>query len=468
MAGTGKSAIARTLCDHLHRAHLLGGSFFCSRRGAAGQREVKRIIPTLARHLARLDHQYMESVVETLKSDSDISVATIERQLEELLAKPRSKSFRSLKTPLILVIDALDEGFEADDTARLLETVLENAQKMPFRFFMTSRPESHIREKFAQKSALNQTILRLHEIEESMVKADIELYVKDRLKKIKDSNQNIPEAWPSDEQVQKLAERADKLFIYAFTACNYIKRDPVHRLDVIIKTDIDTERPPMQRLDDMYTLILDGAKNSENGSDIVSDIQKCLTALVCVQETLSLTGLATLMETEPRRIRIVMEDLHSLILVPEINDDGPVTTLHASLGDYLIDEQRSKHHVITKDQANWILLRRCLQVLRQELCFNISGATTSFLTNDQQRLKLPHTLIYSAANWARHMSEITPSNDLSTTIVTWTKSTLIPKFLFWLEVMSVGKKVDDAPQMLWTLLRFVEVRTSRVMILNII
>jgi hypothetical protein len=461
MAGTGKSAIARTLCSSLNSAHLLGGSFFCSRRGSAEQRDIRRIIPTLTRQLARLDPQYRHNVVECLKRDSDISGATIDKQLEELLVKPCSDTLRSLRTPLILVIDALDEGTGADDTALFLKAILAKASSLPFRFFITSRPESYIRERFLPRLSSERTAFYLHDIEECMVKADIHLYIEHRLGKIREERQHhLPKEWPSKEEIEKLADRADKLFIYAFTACNYIKRDPINRLKVVTQTIIDNQRPLMQRLDDMYTLILDEAKNSESaGPDIISDIQKCLTALICVQETLSVTGLAALMETEPRRIRIVMEDLHSLILVPESNDDGPVTTLHTSLGDYLIDEHRSKQHVITKDSANRILLSRCLQVLSQELRFNVSEATTSFLTNDQQRLRLSHTLIYSAANWAWHMLEITPSEELLTTILGWTKSTLIPKFLFWLEVMSVGKKVDDAPRMLWTLLRFVEVRS---------
>jgi hypothetical protein len=462
MAGTGKSAIARTLCDMLNSAHLLGGSFFCSRRGSTGQRDIKRIIPTLARQLARLDPEYRRKVVECLRKDSDISGATIDKQLEELLAKPCSDTLRSLPTPLILVIDALDEGAEAEETARLLEKILEKAKDMPFRFFLTSRPESHIRERFLQESSSTRTILRLHEIEESMVKADIELYVTDRLRKIKFLNKALPEEWPTVEQIQKLTDRADKLFIYAFTACNYIKRDPVTRLNVIIQMVVDDERPLMQRLDAMYTLILDEAKDPERaGPAIVSDIQKCLTALICVQESLSVTALATLMETDPQRVRTVMDDLHSLILVPEIDDNGLVTTLHASLGDYLNDETRSRHHAITKDAANWILLRRCLQILSQDLCFNVSGATTSYLTNDQQRLKLPYMLVYSAANWAWHMAEITPSEELLTTIIAWVKSTLIPKFLFWLEVMSVGRKIDIASNMLLTLLRSIEVRSPK-------
>jgi hypothetical protein len=461
MAGTGKSAIARTLCHQLNSAHLLGGSFFCSRRGTAGQRDITRIIPTLARHLARLDPGFRQKVAECLKRDSDISSATIDIQLDELLVKTRSDRLYSLSTPLILVIDALDEGAEADDTTLLLEKILEKAQDLPFRFFITSRPESHIREKFVPRSASERTAFYLHDIEETMVKADIRLFVEHRLGKIKkEQKHRLPKDWPAAQEVGQLVDCADKLFIYAFIACNYIKRDPVMRLGVVIKTTVIDKRPLTQRLDDMYTLILDEAQNPKKvESNIISDIQKCLAALVSVQETLSLRSLAMLIDTKPTRVRTVMDDLHSVILLPESNDDGPVTTLHASLGDYLVDRIRSKRHSITKDSAHWVLLRRCLQVLGQDLCFNISGATTSFLTNDQQRLKLPYTLVYSATNWIWHMSEITPSKELSTTIVSWTESTLIPKFLFWLEVMSVSKKVHNAAAMLRSLLSFIEVRS---------
>jgi hypothetical protein len=198
MAGTGKSAIARTLCDKLHRARLLGGSFFCSRRGPIERRNIARIIPTLARHLARLDPKYRENVVERLKQDSDIAGARINVQLDQLLIRPCFKAFQRFSTPLVLVIDVLDEGAEADETARLLEATLEKARDMPFRFFLTSRPESHIREKFSQPSTSSRTVLRLHEIEESMAKADIELYVKHRLNLIKQaSNNKLPEEWPT-------------------------------------------------------------------------------------------------------------------------------------------------------------------------------------------------------------------------------------------------------------------------------
>jgi hypothetical protein len=462
MAGIGKSAIARTLCHQLHQAQLLGGGFFCSRRGSLERRDIKNIIPTLACQLAELDPEYKRNLVECLRQDPDISTDAVDRQIEQLLVRSCSDTIRSLSTPLIFVIDALDEGAEADETAWLLEVILERAEDIPFRFFLTGRPKSHILDRFHQPSSSRRTILQLHNVQESMIKADIELYITDRLYIIKDSHQKLPKKWPRADQVQKLAYQADNRFCYAFALCNYIASNPLPRLRIAIQITIDDQGQVIERHDDMYTLILNEAESlGDSRQDTISDIQKCLVAHIYAQERLSLLYLSELMSMEYEQAGIVMDILHPLIFIPESNDI-PVTTLYASLCDYLNNETRSQHHAITKDAANWILLSRCLQVLSQDLCFNVSGATTSYLTNVQQQLKLPYMLVYSAANWAWHMAEITPSEELSATVIAWVKSTLIPKFLFWLEVMSVGRKIDMASKIMWKLLGLIEVCSPKV------
>jgi MoxR-like ATPase len=87
MAGTGKSAIARSFCRSLHEAHRLGGSFFCL-RGNESRANVKRILPTLAWFLARQDSQYQTSLLEILREAPDVADYTITRQVEFLLKNP--------------------------------------------------------------------------------------------------------------------------------------------------------------------------------------------------------------------------------------------------------------------------------------------------------------------------------------------------------------------------------------------
>ena len=57
MAGTGKSAIARSFCRFYHQDERLGGSFFCL-RGHESRANVKRILPTLSWLLCRQDPHY--------------------------------------------------------------------------------------------------------------------------------------------------------------------------------------------------------------------------------------------------------------------------------------------------------------------------------------------------------------------------------------------------------------------------
>jgi hypothetical protein len=96
MAGTGKSAIARTVCDHLKKmSRLLGGSFFCSRRATAEEQDIRRIIPTLAWQLALLNKDYRRKLVKCLKEGPDIVDTTVDRQLEKLIIEPCQQSFFS-------------------------------------------------------------------------------------------------------------------------------------------------------------------------------------------------------------------------------------------------------------------------------------------------------------------------------------------------------------------------------------
>lgn len=264
MAGTGKSAIARTICDNLLKAspgRLLGGSFFCSRRATAGEQDIQRIIPTLAWQLALLNKSYKAKLVERLKKGLDIVDATVERQLEELIIKPCQQSY--FLKPLVVVIDALDEGSRVDDTAELLQAILKQTTKadMPLKFFVTGRPESHIRSRFIDLShASEHATFHLQNIEESFVRADIRLYVMDRLERIKkDPKHKLPAEWPLEEETERLVIRADKLFIYAFTACNYIQRDPYDSLNRVIEAAGRDDQPLATKMDEMYMLILDQA-----------------------------------------------------------------------------------------------------------------------------------------------------------------------------------------------------------------
>ncbi|EMD31637.1 hypothetical protein CERSUDRAFT_100102 [Gelatoporia subvermispora B] len=178
MAGTGKSAIARSVCYRLRQKKLLGASFFCSR----GTRDdVKRIIPTLAESLARQNMAYRLALLDILRDEPDIGHYTVQLQVEQLLEKPLRDAFVEGQPMLTLVVDALDECLDTKAVKSLLSALVPRSRGIPVKFFLTSRPEPHIQSHFKSTQRDLHNTLRLHDIEQNIVEADIRFYCTRRL-----------------------------------------------------------------------------------------------------------------------------------------------------------------------------------------------------------------------------------------------------------------------------------------------
>jgi len=110
---------------------------------------------------------------------------------------------------VVIVIDALDECDDPSTVQLLLKTLFEHAATLPMKFFVASRPEYIIRDVLQ----ILPSVLRLHDIDESIVAADIRKYLVASFESISLS--------PSD--IERITKRAGKLFIYASTAVRYIR-----------------------------------------------------------------------------------------------------------------------------------------------------------------------------------------------------------------------------------------------------
>src|SRR5882672_3851402 len=195
MAGTGKSAISRSLSRFLLENRLLGGSFFC-RRGDESRSDVKRILPTLAWFLARRDWYYREPLLQSLQNRPDLADWSIEKQIKYLFEEPlrwvqdSKRREETERGQLVLVIDALDECDDGEQVRELLDELLSLPSNLPVKFFLTSRPEHHIRNQFESPGSKLHRLLRLHDIEHNIVQADITLFFNVRLQRIRTSNKS--------------------------------------------------------------------------------------------------------------------------------------------------------------------------------------------------------------------------------------------------------------------------------------
>ena len=95
MAGTGKTSISKTVCEQASEDAeiILGGSFFCSRStGLAAQRDIRCVIPTLTRLLARDSVEFRLALAETIHDE--IQHKEVSTQVELLFQSYRTNVYR--------------------------------------------------------------------------------------------------------------------------------------------------------------------------------------------------------------------------------------------------------------------------------------------------------------------------------------------------------------------------------------
>lgn len=434
MAGTGKSAITRSFCQML--GEELGGSFFCSR--GTLRDDVKRIIPTLAMSLAQRNATYKLALLKVLREDPDAAHKKLELQLENLLEKPLRNAFGDSPPTLVLAIDALDECSDDEATGRMLSALVSMSPRIPIKFFITSRPEQHIRAKL-ERARPGVGLIRLHDIEKDVVQADISRYLAKRLQDIRseketsDPNYSFPPDWPSPTEVASIARRADNLFIYAFTVLEFIKRSPVSRFRMFTGSDVTAGQPLAKSIDAMYALVLSKALDpAEHVEDEISMTKRILAVILTIREPLCVKALGELMGISAEHIRDMLDPLHAVVKVPPQNDSGVVSTFHASFGDYLTNRERAKTLFIDPSDGHRDLARACVKTMALELLFNVSGCRTSYLPNSEQGLApIPAHLTYSCLYWPHHIAVQPNPSLLARGIEVYEE-----KFLFWLEVLS--------------------------------
>ncbi|KAJ7928204.1 WD40-repeat-containing domain protein, partial [Mycena leptocephala] len=458
MAGTGKSAIARSFCHILDKNQQLGGSFFCL-RGDANRGDPKRILPTLAMHLAHQDATYKSALLAAL--DKGISWnANLQIQVENLLEQPLRSAHGSGQSALVLVIDALDELDDEDATKDLLRRLVAAVPQLPIKVFVTSRPERHIRPHFRTPADFRR-VLRLHDIENNIVKADISLYLTNRLAAIRaESSPMVPPDWASHADIEALTHRAGKLFIYAFTAAKYIGENPSDRLRTLIGIKVDAKGPLTKPLDNVYRHILSdamGPDRRERGEIVLT--KQILAAVLTVSQPLSVASLGGLLEVSAQRVRAMLDQLHAVIHVPPDDDEGVLSTFHASFGDFLTTTGRAPDEIlINRSAAHVALFSNCIRVMDSELCFNVSKCPTSYLPNTAHKLTIPALLQYACLSWPYHIAAASAAEasdvDVFVTLshLKSLQDVFLPKFLFWVEVLSAMNKASVASSLIMTVL----------------
>ncbi|KIJ53551.1 hypothetical protein M422DRAFT_139107, partial [Sphaerobolus stellatus SS14] len=453
LAGTGKTTVTESFCRILARKEMLGASFFCSRDDEA-RRNVRNIIPFLAKILACMLPSYQQELVTVLSTHRDPRGLNLQDQYQYLIVEPLNTISGVRSEPLVLSVDALDECEDKDGTEELLRVILEASLDFPLKFFLTGRPESALRQGFqVDNFGHNHKSYQLHDIERHLVEADIHMYLSRQLEILKNKKGNDKD-WPADE-VNALIKRSGTLFIFAATAIKFLsdaKGNPTKRLKKLIMLNNDSIEAT-RSIDSLYELVFSEAFQVDD--DEQSRIKDSLVTVVCAHTPMPVSSYSVLLDMELGDVLAALAALHSVVHISN-HADPIVSVYHASFPDYLTSSKRSGNQswYFALEEGHLTLGTKCLELMNLQLDFNIVKLTTSYFSNDKQPSapSVAPPLAYACTGWGNHLFHstnviITKEHTLFGRIDTFLQT----KFLYWLEVLSVLKNVQYASTLLLTI-----------------
>jgi len=400
------------------------------------------------------------ALAEELARDPDILHKQVKVQLEKLIGKPLH-ALASSRKPVVFVIDALDEcgdlstATSAIDDVEIRHIVSEMLialiafctaePELPVKFLVTSRPEIHIRDTPLSDNEFSK-VLRLQTVDKEQVTADIRFYIAARLFSTPKLRARFDE---SDADL--LAHHCDGLFIAATTALKYTFDRGNDAAPMRFKTVLNASRNGLStgataQLDRMYTLILDdAARPDESETDGLSTMLQLLAALLSARMVLSIVALSDLLSLPTEDVHATLSRLHAVVHVPDDEDEPGIRTLHASFGDYI--SRRAPRHIRISDlDGNEVPARACLHVIAKYLHFNISQSHSSYKSNVLTKpASVTLSVEYACTQWVYHVASLPQQSALDKMI----NDMFRPKFMFWLEVMSVLGQVHRAAAVLY-------------------
>jgi hypothetical protein len=485
LAGTGKSTIARTICDRLANKGLLGASFFISRQ-VADRRHAVGVLRTIAYQLARQHPAFSEAIAATLQDSPDLAFSEgVQKLVTELLVKPAS--FLAADAGLVIVIDALDECTD-DGVGRpggkLLPLLLRGLLQLSGRLklFLTSRAEPEIRRMFELVALGSQhRIVQLHDLDGSVVRSDIRNYL---IRAFENITKERPDLnlldWPLQEDVDALVNLADVLFVFAATVMRFVgtpRMNPRARLKAILTRHQGDYASPYYFLDQLYLGVLYASVRSEQQEDealLCTTLRTVVGSIVSAQQPLPVEVHAILLDIDHDDVRLMIASLSSLLIS---TSDEPVRIFHPSFPDFIVNRRRcdNSRFVISLDEHHLRLALGCLALLNQHLRYNMAGLDDPDIANEDVedldgRLRrgichgsnrmsssLPRALFYGAQYWFAHV--------LATSIMNSELLDALSQFcrdhLFhWLELLSLiqGLTYSIQPKLL-AVIQWCEVRS---------
>ena len=388
--------------------------------------------------------------------------------MEILIVEPLGSSDIST----VIIIDALDECVDEEPQSAILSVMGRLVERIPnVKFFVTGRPEPCIRSGFRLELLRPLTdIFVLHEVEPSVVNADIRLFLEHGLRELANRPGNGQDGWPTDEQIDLLSERAAGLFVYAMATLKFLDHPftpPSNKLDVILKAPSDTSHEgkaklqPSVTLDSLYLSVFqdafDGMDTEDNGK-----VRLVIGSVVLAENPLSPSAIAAIVGLREQEVVNLLRLIQSLLKLPE-DPDSPVLPFHKSFPDFITNPLRcpDKQFHISREAGHLQLTLSCLKLMNNILKPNLLSLPDYALNSEVKDLQarinnhVGVSLEYACRYWSSHLIKINWGDIRSVTPAL--HRFLEERFLAWLEVLSVLGAMSDAVISLEKLMSFASV-----------
>ncbi|OCH89543.1 WD40 repeat-like protein [Obba rivulosa] len=462
VAGCGKSTIAHTVAKILAEKHRLGASFFFDRK-AASLSSPQFFCTTIAAQLARYNSTLRQAILDAIKKDSGIDAKPLPSQMGPLISAAVQKI--SLTVPLVIVMDALDESGTPEGRKEFLAALRTELPTLSahVKILITSRDESDIRSALPAEASRH-----AHRADvKAQTQVDVHLYIRSRLADVVSRFADL-QGWPSAEEIDRLAQQADGLFMWARVACDFILDGPLHdpllHLEMIMSIDPAERALAESSLDALYLVILRGMPSTNN--PIANHAFRYVVgSIVTLRDPLAPRDIDTLLGLEARNVKqpLVLVDgttirlssslgwIRSLASILSVEGpEQPVHIIHQSIFDFFVDRGRSQEFYIDLQSAHLRLVDRCVARMRSLLHHDICELQDPSKLNreipdlgDRVDRHIPASLKYACRFWTYHLVQIVhPDVSLESAAAQF----LSRYFLHWLEVMSLlGRTRDIGP-----------------------
>ena len=455
LAGTGKTAIAQTFAETSSAVGKLGASFFCS-KDHSHRSNIQTIFPTLAIQLAYQYPEFRKVLLPILRASPNIKEESLCSQLEKVIIGP----LKATCIQTLIIIDALDECYDEEPISSILFVLSRYLdQTQGVKFFITSRPQPQICSGFQLELLQPITeVFKLHNVEQSLVDADMRLYLETHLAKITETRSDCDstESWPSSYDIDLLCREIAGVFIYAsmvvkfIASCNHV---PAERLALIISPFQRTPYKEESRVSPLYTQALEYILKDlgPNSQELYSCYKPVVATVLLAFHPLSKELLSEILK------RCNTGFCTSITLLPS----GDV--LH------LLDREVDSHHTFGRSFSNFLanperykdkgffvdplfhhldILFSCLDLMKERLKKNICGLDGCPLLSDVKDLPncreahIGSPLEYTCLFWTKHLSEIPVNGPHIEQVKVAIDKFFTTHLLFWIEVLSLIEHLD--------------------------